>query len=122
MSWSDLHEVAVACGAFPFAFRPRQIKRDANEYVNRVTPLWPRKASLATPGTTYVTRSPEQPWSFACTDGGVLQNRPMGIAKDLVDVSLQQRLGIVRRRKTLACRNTESAVLVSRVNHCQESF
>ncbi len=102
VGWSDLRDVAVACGAFPFAFRPRQIVREANEYVNRVTPLWPGKASLSTPGTTYVTPSPKQPWSFAYTDGGVLQNQPLGVAKDLVDASVQQRLGVVKQRKERA--------------------
>lgn len=94
--WEDLRDVAVACGAFPFAFRPRQIERVAEEYVNTITPLWPGSAAQAKAGTTYVTPSPDQPWSFAYTDGGVLQNQPLGVAKDLVDARVQERLAPAR--------------------------
>jgi len=102
VTWKDLRDVAVACGAFPFAFRPRQIERNADEYVNRVTPLWRGKASLRDHGKTFVTpRSPAQ-WSFAYTDGGVLQNQPLGVAKDLVDASVEERLGVAKERKKRA--------------------
>ena len=107
-TWKDLRDVAVACGAFPFAFRPRQIQRNANEFVNDVTPLWPGKAALAKAGTTYVTpRLPER-WDFAYTDGGVLQNQPLGVAKDLVDASVEERLGVVRQHKMVASDATEA--------------
>jgi len=109
-TWEDLRDVAVACGAFPFAFRPRQIQRNVNEFVNSVTPLWPGKAALAKAGTTYVTPRSPQRWDFAYTDGGVLQNQPLGVAKDLVDASIEERLGLVRERKKFALDATEVQV------------
>jgi hypothetical protein len=69
--WEPLRQAAVACGAFPIAFRPQKIARSATleptDYGdNRVK--W--------------TTDPKQ---FTYTDGGVLQNQPIGIAKNLVD-------------------------------------
>jgi predicted acylesterase/phospholipase RssA len=67
--WKQWKEAAVACGAFPFAFRVKELHRDRAEY----------------------TRPHLDPWGsdlhrdFAYTDGGVFQNQPLGLAKDLVD-------------------------------------
>lgn len=66
--WEPLRNAAVSCGAFPFAFRPIDVLRQANEYTD---------SNLAS------TLAPTQ--SFAYTDGGVFQNEPLGLAKKLVN-------------------------------------
>jgi hypothetical protein len=65
--WEPLRNAAVSCGAFPFAFRVKDLVRHKSEYdsPNVVFPL---------PFET-----------FAYTDGGVFQNEPLGLAKNLVD-------------------------------------
>jgi predicted acylesterase/phospholipase RssA len=107
-TWQDLRDAAVACGAFPFAFRPRQMKRNENEFVNSVTPLWPGKATSRMSGTTFVNLRSPQRWDFAYTDGGVLQNQPLGVAKDLVDASVGERLEVAKERKKRAVIATEA--------------
>ncbi|HVT92709.1 MAG TPA: patatin-like phospholipase family protein [Bryobacteraceae bacterium] len=71
-SWEMLRQAAVACGAFPFAFRPQAIERstsgeDALDY-DSVNLQWDGR-----------------PRTFTYSDGGILQNQPLGMAKDLVD-------------------------------------
>jgi Patatin-like phospholipase len=70
--WEPLRAAAVACGAFPVAFRPQDLKRSAKSETADFPPdnliLWP-----------------EDPATFTYTDGGVLQNQPLGMAKNLVD-------------------------------------
>jgi Patatin-like phospholipase len=68
-AWTPWRNAAVSCGAFPFAFRVKELNRLENEY-----PKYHRV-----------------PWSipardFAYTDGGVFQNEPLGLAKNLVDL------------------------------------
>jgi hypothetical protein len=65
--WEPLRNAAVSCGAFPFAFRVKELVRHRSEFTspNIVFPL---------PFET-----------FTYTDGGVLQNEPLGLAKNLVD-------------------------------------
>jgi hypothetical protein len=68
-AWTPWRNAAVSCGAFPFAFRVKELHRLENEY-----PKYHRV-----------------PWSvpaqdFAFTDGGVFQNEPLGLAKNLVDL------------------------------------
>jgi hypothetical protein len=71
--WTPLHEAAVACGAFPFAFRPKEVDRNAGSEPNDY------------PSET-LTRWPTDTRRFTYTDGGVLQNQPLGLAKKLVDL------------------------------------
>ncbi len=66
--WEPLRQAAVACGAFPLAFRMQQLLRHQDEYPN------------ADP--TFFASSVEE---FVYTDGGVFQNEPLGMAKNLVD-------------------------------------
>ncbi len=71
--WQPLTHAAVGSGAFPVAFRPPDISRSARDEQD-----YPPQNML--------------PWStdprlFTYTDGGVLQNQPLGIAKDLVDLT-----------------------------------
>jgi patatin-like phospholipase len=65
--WEPLRNAAVSCGAFPFAFRVKDLVRHKTEFdsPNVVFPL---------PFET-----------FTYTDGGVFQNEPLGLAKNLVD-------------------------------------
>jgi patatin-like phospholipase len=66
--WKPLSEAAVACGAFPFAFRAKDLERRRNEYPPDNLLPWQ-----------------SDPQQFTYSDGGILQNQPLGIAKNLVD-------------------------------------
>jgi len=66
--WEVFRAAAVACGSFPFAFRTQDLFRNEAEYKN----------PFLTPWTSPVR-------SFTYTDGGVFQNEPLGMAKNLVD-------------------------------------
>ncbi len=76
--WGPLLDAAVASGAFPFAFRAKGIKRQRNEYPDTTLEDWPAQST--------------KDKTFAYTDGGVLQNQPIGLAKNLIDNLVQQRL------------------------------
>ena len=71
--WEPLRQAAVACGAFPFAFRTQDILRspkgERDDYSN-------------------VNMEPfdRDPVTFTYSDGGILQNQPLGMAKNLVDM------------------------------------
>ncbi len=67
--WKEISEAAVACGAFPVAFRTKDLVRSQADYE---------------PSDTLVA-FPTDPYTFTYTDGGVLQNQPLGMAKNLVD-------------------------------------
>jgi predicted acylesterase/phospholipase RssA len=71
--WKEISEAAVACGAFPFAFRSKALLRSRADFgpTDTLDP-WPANA---------------QRHIFAYTDGGVLQNQPLGMAKNLVDLN-----------------------------------
>jgi hypothetical protein len=61
----------VACGAFPFAFRAQGIERSKSIDVDDFN-----EESLSWSG---------EPTTFIYSDGGILQNQPLGMAKNLVD-------------------------------------
>jgi hypothetical protein len=69
--WEQLRQAAVACGAFPIAFRTQEIVRskqaDPDDFIS---------PNLAWNG---------DPTAFTYSDGGILQNQPLGMAKNLVD-------------------------------------
>ncbi|HVB97780.1 MAG TPA: hypothetical protein VNJ12_00410 [Candidatus Dormibacteraeota bacterium] len=65
--WEPLRNAAVSCGAFPFAFRVKDLVRRRSEYDS--------------PDIDF----PSPFETFAYTDGGVFQNEPLGLAKNLVD-------------------------------------
>jgi predicted acylesterase/phospholipase RssA len=67
--WGEIREAAVACGAFPVAFRTKDLSRAAADFL---------------PDETLIP-FPTDPYTFTYTDGGVLQNQPLGLAKNLVD-------------------------------------
>lgn len=66
-AWTPISEAAVACGAFPFAFRPCDLSRKIEEFPSEFLKPF------------------ESPKTFTYTDGGVFQNQPLGMAKNLVD-------------------------------------
>jgi hypothetical protein len=70
-TWERIRAMAVACGAFPVAFRVQDLLRYITEYTSPylVRTLWGGQ-----PATT-----------FTYTDGGVFQNEPLGMAKNLVE-------------------------------------
>jgi len=71
--WEPLRQAAVASGAFPIAFRPQDLKRSAksepDDYADENLETWDR-----------------DPATFTYSDGGILQNQPLGMAKNLVDL------------------------------------
>ena len=70
--WEPLRQAAVACGAFPFAFRSQDIERSAKQEPFDYPP-----ANLQA--------WTSDPQLFTYSDGGILQNQPLGLAKNLVD-------------------------------------
>lgn len=66
--WQQVEQIARSSGAFPFAFRLLQIQRQGNDSSYDRSVL-----------------DPQQLYSFVYTDGGVFENEPLGLAKDLVD-------------------------------------
>src|SRR5258708_19248471 len=69
--WDFLRRAALATGAFPFAFRVIDLIRDISDFA---------RADLN------LSRH-EETKRFSYTDGGVFQNKPLGLSKDLVDQS-----------------------------------
>ena len=67
-AWTPIMNAAVACGAFPFAFRPQDLNREQSDY-----------------DPTFLAPWEQSPRDFTYTDGGVFQNQPLGMAKNLVD-------------------------------------
>jgi predicted acylesterase/phospholipase RssA len=69
--WETIRAAAVACGAFPVAFRVQDLVRNITDYTSPwlVRGIWGGLAST----------------TFTYTDGGVFQNEPLGMAKDLVE-------------------------------------
>jgi hypothetical protein len=70
-TWETIRAAAVACGAFPVAFRVQDLLRNITEYTS---PWLVKRVWDGLPCTT-----------FTYTDGGVFQNEPLGMAKNLVE-------------------------------------
>ncbi len=69
--WEIIRQTAVACGAFPFAFAVRQLARAPSDFIY--------------PWSDPPFRFPDTDGKYAYTDGGVFQNEPLGLAKNLVN-------------------------------------
>lgn len=71
--WEPLRQAAVACGAFPFAFRAQDMERscgsEPNDYPCKSLEAWT-----------------QDPTTFTYSDGGIFRNQPLGMAKNLVDM------------------------------------
>ncbi len=70
MTWAPIGEASVACGAFPFAFRAKDIQR--------------MRAEFDDPYLSTADLGPD-PLTFTYSDGGIFQNEPLGLAKNFVD-------------------------------------
>lgn len=87
-TWEEMCATAIASGAFPVAFRPAAVDHAVEEYGTKL----PDPVKPDDEGKTFVvwgklpTTRP-----FAHSDGGVLQNQPLGVAKDLVDQAVRTR-------------------------------
>jgi hypothetical protein len=70
--WEPLRQAAVSCGAFPFAFRTQDVQRSATgepqDYPGDNLEKWEN-----------------DPQTFTYSDGGIFQNQPLGMAKNMVD-------------------------------------
>lgn len=87
VQWKQMCDTAVGSGAFPAAFRPQAIERKVEEYGDRL----PANDADWVEGKTYVKWRGASPSEFPYSDGGVLQNQPLGIAKNLVDAAVKDR-------------------------------
>jgi hypothetical protein len=85
--WMELCAAAVGSGAFPAAFRPKAVDHGVEEFGDRL----PADESDWIQGKTYVDWTGRSPAAFAHSDGGVLQNQPLGMAKNLVDLAVTDR-------------------------------
>ncbi|HEX4155911.1 MAG TPA: patatin-like phospholipase family protein [Acidobacteriaceae bacterium] len=83
--WERMRGAAVASGAFPAAFRPKGLKRQSCEYGTAL----PSSKAHQQVGKTYVDWGAEDIRRFAYADGGVLQNQPLGMAKNFVDARVK---------------------------------
>jgi hypothetical protein len=87
--WQQMTGAAVASGAFPAAFRSQGLEREPGDFGTRLpTPPAEPKA-----GETYVEWGTSGARQFAYCDGGVLQNQPLGIAKNFVDARVKAAAG-----------------------------
>jgi Patatin-like phospholipase len=91
-NWQAFCHAAVASGAFPAAFRAQEIPHSVSEYA---TSRLPQPPDVPQPGVCYLDwRGRSDTESFTHCDGGVLQNQPLGIAKDLVDDAVADRAAV----------------------------
>lgn len=82
-NWQAFCDAAIASGAFPAAFRAQSISHSITEYD---TPRLPAKPNVPQAGVCYLDwRGRRDIMTYCHCDGGVLQNQPLGIAKNLVD-------------------------------------
>jgi len=81
--WERIRAMAVACGAFPVAFRAQDLLRYIVEYKSSylVRSVWGGDAAT----------------TFTYTDGGVFHNEPLGMAKNLVEKLPEGRLNAAQR-------------------------
>ena len=82
--WEPIRAAAVACGAFPFAFRVQELFRHSDEYQK---PLPNPPLPNGPPPDPYAPnpRLPDGTLRYAYSDGGIFQNEPIALAKRLVD-------------------------------------
>ncbi len=95
-AWQEISQAAIGCGAFPFAFRTKTLLRQRRDYLPPVPPGLPPTPQPAAVAGSSPTLEPwpqnAQSINFTYSDGGVLQNQPLGMAKNLVDEN-DQHLG-----------------------------
>ncbi len=103
--WEPLRNAAVSCGAFPFAFSAVEVVRHKFEYDS------PDLTSQILPTQT-----------FCYTDGGVFQNEPLGMAKDLVDITDPQHVDTENRYYLFVSHGAKKSVASSELNAGNADF
>jgi predicted acylesterase/phospholipase RssA len=92
--WKQISSAAVACGAFPFAFRVQELLRSKSDYAQR--------GPVDYPPTNF---------QYVYTDGGLFQNEPLGLAKNLVDEIDPNHRQTESRRFVFVAPNLRSSVM-----------
>ena len=103
--WEPLRNAAVSCGAFPFAFSAVEVVRHKFEYDS------PDLTSQILPTQT-----------FCYTDGGVFQNEPLGMAKDLVDITDPEHVDTENRYYLFVSHGAKKSVASSELNAGNADF
>lgn len=117
-TWKEMCETAIASGAFPVAFRATAVDHSVEEYGIKL----PGDQAAWVEGQTYVDWGKRgSPRPFAHSDGGVLQNQPLGIAKDLVDAAVQARAARDAEGAKQAHRDSEDRLYVFVAPHSVKS-
>ncbi|SPF41596.1 putative Phospholipase [Syntrophobacter sp. SbD1] len=103
--WEPLRNAAVSCGAFPFAFRAVEVVRHKFEYdsPDLISPILPTE-------------------NFCYTDGGVFQNEPLGMAKDLVDKIDPEHVDTENRYYLFVSHGNKKSVASSELNADNADF
>ena len=86
-SWSQIRQVALASGAFPFAFATRQIERHSDQEGNPEA-LYLKRDSDRKKQRMEANEQKLTDWTqgqYVYTDGGVFENEPIGLAMALID-------------------------------------
>lgn len=71
--WEPLRQAAVACGAFPIAFRAQDVQRSCKTEQDDYPP-------------DNLEPWAHDPATYTYSDGGIFQNQPLGMAKNFVDL------------------------------------
>lgn len=95
-AWQLLRDAALATSAFPGALAPRRLSRPASAYTTR---LWrvPRDETQSHDGPCFSLRpiepswdlAPEDQFEFLSVDGGVLNNEPLELARQVLEEKRQ---------------------------------
>lgn len=104
--WEYIRQACVSCGAFPFAFRCKDLTRHKSEYAEPFLDpnMFPSDTRL-----------------FTYTDGGLFQNEPLGMAKDFVD-GLDQHQNIESRFYLFVSPGSRGSTRNSEFNESQAGF
>ena len=103
--WEPLRNAAVSCGAFPFAFSAVEVARQKSDYDS------PNLESQILPTQ-----------NFCYTDGGVFQNEPLGMAKDLVDMIDPEHVDTENRYYLFVSHDSKKSVASSQLNAGNADF
>ncbi|HEY9617850.1 MAG TPA: DUF3376 domain-containing protein, partial [Microcoleaceae cyanobacterium] len=82
--WQKIELIGRSSGAFPFAFRVLEVERKPNDPTN-VDERATYQGSVLSIVENDLKSESDRVYKFAYTDGGVFENEPLGMAKNLVD-------------------------------------
>jgi len=83
VSWSELREIALSSGAFPFAFAVRQITRHSDQDSSHSAVYASRDSDRKR--KAFVNDPDPFDGRYIYTDGGVFENEPIGLAISLIE-------------------------------------